>query len=144
MIHGRRQGNNPVAAHAAESRLETGDATIRSRPGDRAARLRSQGAQAHTASHSRRRAAARPTGSTSEIPRIARERGIEAGKLGRHGFTEKYSAGLPKAPNDRGIPSSNALFPELRTGRGRPIEDIENVLDTERNTVQRTAILTML
>src|SRR4029077_19804128 len=94
--------------------------------------------------HAAAGAAARSTWRACKIPRIACRRRIEAGILRRYSFAEKHTTGLAKAPDDCGIPPSDALLPELRTGGGRPIEDIENVLDAQRNAVQRTAILATL
>ena len=43
-----------------------------------------------------------------------------------------------------GVLAGDAVRPEPRAGRGRPVEDVEDVLDAERDAVQRAAPLAAL
>src|SRR4051794_28857017 len=74
------------------------------------------------------------------MPRVARRRRIERRVLRCHRLAEEYGAGLAQPAHDRGILAGDALLPQLRAGGGRPIEDIEDILDRDRNAVQRAAV----
>src|SRR5262249_4962616 len=99
------------------------------------------GAEAGAAGHRRRRAAAGPARSAVELPRVARRRRVEAGVLRRHRLAEEDGPRLTQPPHDRGVLAGDAVGPQARTGGGRPVEDVEDVLDADGNAVQRAAPL---
>src|SRR5262249_55018171 len=54
---------------------------------------------------------------------------------------DEHRPGLAQPANAGGVASSDALRPQLRSRGCRPIEHVEDILDAERNTVQRPAPL---
>ena len=108
------------------------------RPG----RLRAQRAQAHAGRDGRRRAAA-GAARRAFRSRDSRHRRIEAGVLRRHRLAEKDRPGCLAATPRRRILPGDSCWPRASTRRGRPIEDIEDVLDADGDAMQRAAILSV-
>jgi len=98
---------------------------------------------AQTSRQGRRGAATRAAGCAVELPGIARRWGIEAGVLRRHRLAEKDCSRLTPAAHAGGILAGDALLPQARAGGRRPVEDVEDILDTQRNAVERPAIVSL-
>src|SRR5262249_51903335 len=133
-----------MTADTPVGRFAPRDPTIRRRPRDRSPRLGAERSQAHSARKRCRRATAGTTGRSPRQPRIARRRWIEGRILSRDRLANQDGSRLAQPAHDRGILASDTLLPQPRAGSSRPVEDVEDVLDPDWNTVQGAPVVALV
>ena len=138
MIEAGSHGDNSRETDASVRWLAPGNAAIRGGTGDRTARLRADGAQAHACRDGGRRSARRSAGGAIDVPRISGGGRIEAGELRRHGLAQQNGAGLAQFPHNRRIGASHSRGHPLRAGAGGKARHVDDVLDAERDAMQRS------
>src|SRR5262249_43954864 len=69
--------------------------------------------------------------------RVAGRAGMEIRELGGHGLADDDRAGGAQLRNDRGVVAWPAAGTNRRAELGRIIRGVDDVLDRDRNTVQR-------
>ena len=67
--------------------------------------------------------------------------GSKAGERGRHRLAEEERPGRAEVADDGGILTGDRLGPAFGAGRGRPVGDVDDVLDAEGHAVERPAVV---
>ena len=139
VIEAPRQRDDSRRRHQAVRRLHSHDAAVGGRPQDRAGRLRSE-RQRHHAGGDRGRGAARgSTGSMLAVPGIARLGGISMRELGGRGLAEDDGPCHAQALRGRRVLRRRFVSERTRACRRRHPGDVEDILDTHRDAVERPA-----
>ena len=137
VIEVQRQRGDAVHRQFAEAWFEARDAAISRGANDRAAGLGAERRHAHFRRDRGRAAAGRAARRMFEIPGIACWRGIETGPLGRDRLAQEDRPCLLERRDDRRVAVGNVPCAQGRATLGRPAGDIDDVLDTDRDAVQR-------
>ena len=139
------EGDHAVTGDLAERRLQSDDATGGGRNADGAARVGAHRAEAHALGHRCRRTAARSACRPRGIDRITdrTERGLVAGRAERElvqvRFADDDRPGVAQPAHD-GCVRRRGACRHSRPGRRRRARDIDEILDRDRDAVQRSAI----
>ena len=140
MIEAGGEGEYSVAIDRFSGRLIADNATEGGGTHDRTTCLGTDRSQAHASRHCRRRAAGGPAGRVIEIPRIARDWGIEIGIGRRDGLTQDNGTCPPQFADDISVGlGGETLRHEFRAATRREPGDINDVLNADGNAVQRTS-----
>ena len=134
--HARRGDVSPLG-------FEPDDAAGRGRNADRSARVGADRAERHAGRDRGRRSAARSARRSRRVVRIARraEARVFAGRPERElvevGLADEHRAGFAQAARDDGIRRGDVILADQRTRRGRRALLIDQILERDRNAVQR-------
>ncbi len=143
MVEAEGGGGDPGTADEAIGRLDPGNAAQRRRPSDRAAGVGADAAEDHARSDRRAGAAAAAGGEVLGVPRVARRRcgQVEArpaiGELMRRQLAHQHRSGGGKAFGAGCVGVGNVVGEELRLAGGRNASGVDDVLEPDRDAVQR-------
>ena len=146
-VEAPRQGHARGLRHPAERRLQAGDPAQRRWDADAAARVGAEAAVEETGRGAAPGSRARPPRPPVVVPRVAvdRERAGGVGRahreLHRRGLAHDDGAVVAQTRDDRRVA---ALLPfgieDAALGGGRPFAGRDDVLDTERDALERAAV----
>ncbi len=139
-VVGRGQRRDAEAADRPRARLEGADAAIGRGPVERRHRLRAKRCRHGPARDHGGGAAARPARRMIGVVRIARRRRIEEGEFGRMRLAEDDRAGGLQRDHDFRIGRCRRrVLPRAAVAARRQAFDVDDVLDADRDAVQRAA-----
>ena len=137
MVERARQHQRAGARDQAVARLDGEHAAERARADDRAVGLRADGERHHAGGDRRGRARGRTAGRVVRVARIARLARMEIGELGRHRLADDDRAGVAQLAHGGGVGVGLAAGQNGRAAFGRIILGVEDILDRDRDAVQR-------
>src|SRR5882762_4919405 len=150
MIERPRERDRPKEARAPERRLQTDASAERCRDADAPPGVAPERGVGLARDDGHRRAARRPAGYFRRVPRIANvsevrvDRADAVRELVEPELAEKHRAGLAKLAHDRRVLVRHPLREDSRArGRADALRR-EEVLDRDRDAVQRTPVPTGL
>ena len=138
MVELARQHQHARARDQPVARFDREHAAKGRRPDYRTVGLAADRERRHPGGNGRRRPGGRAARRALAIVRIARRTRVEIGELRRHGLAEDDCAGRPQPHHGGGIAVRAPPGKQRRAAFGRIVGGIEDVLDADRNAVQRT------
>lgn len=139
VVHRRGERDDPFKFDDAEGGFESGDAAVSGRASDGASGLRTHRGDAHAGGDGGGGSAGGASGGACDIPGIAGDGGIETGELRGDGFSEEDGPGSAEAGDDGRILVGDLGFPGGESGGGGESFPVVEVLDAERDAVERSA-----
>jgi len=145
MVERPGQSLDAVEIDQAIGRLQPGDPAIGGRNADRAAGVGADRGEAHAGGHRRRRAAARATRNVSAPPRVVGRAvvrvvgGRAARELVRVRLPDHDGAGRTQPPHRLGVVARYVVAMERRAVGRAHARGVGQILDRDRDTVQRAA-----
>ena len=141
-VHRRAHRDDSATADAAECRLEPDHAVHRSGRSYRPAGVGADGSERCADCDRDARACARAARVTGDVPCVAGRRHVLAiGELVCHGLADEDGTRLPKPRHDRGVGVGNEAGEHGGPGLSREPSRVAQVLDADRDAVQRPARL---
>ncbi len=138
MVEAPRQRKDARPRNRTEGRLVAMHAAERCRADHRAAGLRAQRHRHHAVRHRRRRTAGRATRRAARVVRIARGARPRHGELGGDGLAQDHRARIPQELGHEGIAFRLMAGEQIGAVFRRHICGIDDILEADRNTVQRS------
>ena len=138
MIQRGGQWNHPLGGHQSVGGLETNSPAVSSRAKDGSAGLATQGQRAMASGHRNGRTGRGSSGCFPGKCWVPSRGRIKTGKSTGLGFPKDQCALGAQAGNHFGILAGNRLLPWWVTGGGGITPDINDVLDPDGHTVQRS------
>src|SRR5262249_55352165 len=137
MIKLARKRQDARARDEAISRFDREHAAKGSRADDRSVGLAAERERDHMRCHRRRRSRRRAARRARVIVRIARGASMEIGELGGYRLADDDRPGGAQLRHYRGVVAGPTTGGERRAALGRVIRRLDDVLDRDRNAVQR-------
>ena len=131
----------PSVERPAVARLEAGDAAERGGADHRAGGLRAVGERDHPVGYGGGRAARGAAGRARRVVRVDGRRRLVGGELGRHGLAEDHRALLAQPGHAVRVAGRAPAGVDRRAVGGRHVGGVDDVLDADRQAVQRPARL---
>ena len=148
MVEGPRQREHALGRYDLVARFQANDAAISGRDADRSACVRTDRPRDDASRHQGGRPAAGPAGGSCRVIGIVGladvRMGDPVGEFEEVGLEERYGAGLPEPPDQSRIAVRHRGIDGPRRIGGRDARDVDQVLDGDRDAVQRSAIATGL
>ena len=132
-----RDGHDPVAAHESEGGLDADDAVVCGGAQDGAGGLGAEGHREHPRGGAGGRAAAGSAGRAVGVPRVLRRGRLEHGELGRDRLSEHDASRLFEQRHGGRVVLRHEAFVDLGAPGRLDALGVEDVLDPERDAVQR-------
>ena len=146
VIERPRQGDGAAEADLAESWLQPDDAAGGGRNPDRAARIGADRSKRHPGGDACRRSAARAAGRARRVVRVAgrAERGFVVRraecKLVEVGLADDHRPRIARPDDHVRVARGDVAFADAGGRRGRRARHVEEILDRDRDAVQRSAV----
>ncbi len=137
MVERARKRQRARARNQAMAGFDAEHAAKRGRTDHRAVGLRSDRQRHHAGSHRRGRARGRAARRAVHVARISRLARMEIGELGCHRLADDHRARLAQPGNRGGIRFRPAAGENRRAALGRKVGRIKDILDSDRDAVQR-------
>ena len=150
MVERPRQRHHPVAAHPSVGWLDAGRPATVTRDPDRASRVAAGAAETHAGGQRRRGATAGAAGDVVEIPgvvggAVVRVRvGASGGELVHVQLAEQHRAGVAEPGDDGRVVLRHEVGQDLRASGGPDPGGVVQVLQRDRDPVQRPPVLPWL
>ena len=138
MIELARQRQHAGARDEPMARLDREYAAEGGGPDDRSVGLGAERERHHAGGHRRRRSRRGAAGRARVVMRVARRAGMVIGELGGHRLADDDGAGRAQLGHHGGVVARPAATADRRAELGRIIRRVDDVLDRDRNAVQRS------